>query len=67
MGFTALLVTHDVAEAVALSDRVIVLDAGRIVYEVVIDLPHPRPSASARLAEIEAKILDAIFAGGRQG
>ncbi len=64
-GFTAVLVTHDVAEAVALSDRVIVLDAGRVAREVVIGLGHPRPRASARLAKIEAEILDAIFSGGR--
>jgi NitT/TauT family transport system ATP-binding protein len=41
---TVLFVTHDLAEAVALSDRVIVLSPrpGRIVAEVVIDLPRPR-------------------------
>ena len=61
VGFTALLVTHDVAEAVAISDRVIVLDNGRVAHEVRIDMPHPRPRASAALAAIEAGILDAIF------
>lgn len=64
-GFTAVLVTHDVAEAVALSDRVIVLDAGRVAREVVIGLPHPRAKGDARLAAIEAEILAAIFAKGR--
>ncbi len=64
-GFTAILVTHDVAEAVALSDRVIVLDAGRVAKEVVIDLPHPRSKGHPRLAALEAEILDAIFAKGR--
>ena len=59
--FTALLVTHDVAEAVALSDRVIVLDGGRIAEDVRIDIPHPRPRASAVLAELEERILDTIF------
>ncbi len=65
-GFTALLVTHDVAEAVALSDRVIVLDAGRVAHEVSINLPHPRPRGDARLAAIEAEILAAIFADGQK-
>lgn len=65
-GFTAVLVTHDVAEAVALSDRVIVLDAGRIAHDVRIDLPHPRKRGDARLAAIEADILAAIFADGRR-
>ena len=33
-GFTALFVTHDVGEAVALADRVIVLDQGKIALDV---------------------------------
>jgi sulfonate transport system ATP-binding protein len=37
-----LLVTHDVDEAVTLADRVILLDAGRIVVDLTIDLPAPR-------------------------
>ena len=32
-GFTAMLVTHDVAEAVALADRVIVIEEGRIALD----------------------------------
>jgi len=41
---TVVFVTHDLAEAVALSDRVIVMGArpGRIVADVRIDLPRPR-------------------------
>jgi sulfonate transport system ATP-binding protein len=60
-GFTALFVTHDVAEAVALADRVIVLDEGRIALDV--DVPHPRPRerGAAELAELEGRLLAAIF------
>jgi NitT/TauT family transport system ATP-binding protein len=41
---TVLFVTHDLAEAVAVSDRVVVMSSrpGRIVADVRIDLPRPR-------------------------
>jgi NitT/TauT family transport system ATP-binding protein len=43
-GATVLFVTHSIAEAVFLSDRVVVLSArpGRIVGDVAIELRHPR-------------------------
>jgi NitT/TauT family transport system ATP-binding protein len=39
-----LFVTHDLSEAVAVSDRVVVMTSrpGRIVADVTIDLPRPR-------------------------
>ena len=37
-----LLVTHDVDEALALADRVLVLGDGRITHSAAIDLPRPR-------------------------
>lgn len=41
---TVVFITHDLAEAVAMSDRVIVLASrpGRVVADVAIDLPRPR-------------------------
>jgi sulfonate transport system ATP-binding protein len=60
-GFTALFVTHDVSEAVALADRVIVLDEGRIALDIAIDHPRPRQRGAADLAEIEGRLLKGIF------
>ena len=46
--FTAVLVTHDVVEAVTLSDRVVVLREGAIALDVTVELPRPRPRAGTR-------------------
>ena len=39
---TVMFVTHDIAEAVYLGDRVAVMDSGRIVQDIRIDVPKPR-------------------------
>jgi sulfonate transport system ATP-binding protein len=61
--FTALLVTHDVAEAVTLADRVIVIDHGGIALDIRIELPRPRRRGSAEIAALEGRILDELFSG----
>jgi sulfonate transport system ATP-binding protein len=61
LGFTAVLVTHDVSEAVHLADRVIVLDEGRIALDLAIPYPHPRRHGDAELAELEGKLLSTIL------
>ena len=60
-GFTAILVTHDVGEAVALADRVVVIDDGRIALDIAVDAPRPRRRGDARLAALEGRILDRLF------
>ncbi|SMQ86191.1 sulfonate transport system ATP-binding protein [Devosia lucknowensis] len=60
-GFTALFVTHDVSEAVALADRVIVLDEGRIALDITVEHDRPRQRGAADLAEIEGRLLKGIF------
>ncbi|RYF73261.1 MAG: ATP-binding cassette domain-containing protein [Comamonadaceae bacterium] len=59
--FTALLVTHDVQEAVALADRVILIEDGRIALDERIDLPRPRSQGDAAFAAIEKRILDRVL------
>ncbi|TDK36708.1 ABC transporter ATP-binding protein [Rhizobium deserti] len=61
LGFSAVLVTHDVAEAVHLADRVIVLDEGRIKLDLEIPHPHPRKRGDPQLAELEGRFLSAIL------
>src|SRR6201991_1529725 len=65
-GFTAILVTHDVAEAVALADRVLVIEDGRIEHDVTIEIPRPRRRGSADLAALEGSILRDLLRTGDQ-
>jgi len=58
--FTAVLVTHDVQEAVALSDRIVMLDQGRVALELRVAVPRPRDHAHPTSTEIVAQILDRL-------
>jgi len=61
--FTAILVTHDVSEAVALADRILVIEQGRIAHDINVDLPRPRRKGSAQLAALEGDILNILLGG----
>jgi ABC-type nitrate/sulfonate/bicarbonate transport system ATPase subunit len=61
-----LLITHDVREAVFLSDRIYVLSArpARVLREIRVPLPRPRDPAGAaarQAGELEAEILDILL------
>jgi len=58
--FSAVLVTHDVEEAVLLSDRAFVLDQGYIKTELSIELPRPRSRTDPSLLRHRATLLSAI-------
>ncbi|MBH5402513.1 ATP-binding cassette domain-containing protein [Bradyrhizobium sp. CNPSo 4010] len=60
-GFTAILVTHDVSEAVALADRVLVIEEGRIAHDVTVNAARPRQRGSAELAGLEGSILSHLL------
>jgi len=62
---TVIFVTHDVEEAVYMSDRVYVLSArpGTVVAEVPIDLPRPRgreTTSDSRFAAYRAALFEAL-------
>jgi NitT/TauT family transport system ATP-binding protein len=58
-GFTTLLVTHDVEEAVYLANRVIVFSErpARIKADIAVDRPFPRHRGDPKLAELRRHIL----------
>ncbi|QIX94426.1 aliphatic sulfonates ABC transporter ATP-binding protein [Cedecea sp. FDAARGOS_727] len=60
-GFTVLLVTHDVSEAVAMADRVLLIEEGKIGLDLTVDLPRPRRLGSVKLAELEAEVLARVM------
>ncbi|WP_265921337.1 ABC transporter ATP-binding protein [Cupriavidus nantongensis] len=57
--FSALLVTHDVEEALFLAQRVIVFSQrpARIAAEIRVDLPYPRHRGDARLTALRHEAL----------
>jgi NitT/TauT family transport system ATP-binding protein len=57
-GAAVLFVTHDVMEAVQLSNRVLMMNKGGIVYrDIPIDLPYPRQQTDPEVATHQAEIL----------
>ena len=58
-----MLVTHDVAEAISLADRVILIEGGRVALDEVVNLPRPRTRGSAGFAALEERILGRVLQG----
>ena len=66
LGRTALLITHDIEEAILLGDRLIVMSRrpGRIRLDIPVELPRPRDVNTAKLPrfmEIKQMARDLIF------
>lgn len=67
-GMTVLFVTHDLEEAIALSDRVILLGAGpgaRVMADHMVPLPRPRDVAAIRSHPLFGEIYGALWEGLR--
>ena len=62
--FTALLITHDVEEAVALADRVILIESGKVAMDLAITLSRPRHRSDAASAAIVEHILERVLNPG---
>ncbi|HUD89886.1 MAG TPA: ATP-binding cassette domain-containing protein [Xanthobacteraceae bacterium] len=59
--FTAILVTHDVAEAVTLADRILLIEDGAIARDIGVVLPRPRRRGSVDFAMLEERILQHLL------
>lgn len=57
---TVFLVTHDVEEALLLSRRIIILEHGRIITELPIDLEYPRNRRNSKFTDLMDYILNEI-------
>ncbi|UOD32778.1 ATP-binding cassette domain-containing protein [Massilia violaceinigra] len=60
-GFTAVLVTHDVQEALALADRVLLVEDGRIGLDLRVDLPRSSRRGTAAFAALEQSVLARVL------
>jgi NitT/TauT family transport system ATP-binding protein len=63
---TVLFVTHDVLEAVQLSDRIIVLAPGGTMHaDIPVSLPRPRRDADPEVAAVQSEVLERFEAMGQ--
>jgi sulfonate transport system ATP-binding protein len=60
-GFTAVLVTHDVQEAVVLADRIVLIEDGRLAMDLPVGLARPRERGSADFGALEKQVLDRVL------
>ncbi|WP_250493013.1 ABC transporter ATP-binding protein [Caballeronia sp. GAWG1-1] len=54
------LVTHDIDEAILLSDRIVVLSQGEISADFTVDFPRPRSRADGNAIALRTKLLEAL-------
>ncbi len=60
-GFTAILVTHDVTEALTLADRIVLIENGQIALDLDVPFPRPRRRGSVQFAALADELLSALL------
>jgi ABC-type nitrate/sulfonate/bicarbonate transport system ATPase subunit len=67
-GTTMVLVTHDIDEAIYMSDRIVIMTPrpGRVERVIDVDLPRPRERDDAAFLAMRARILELLHFGGKQ-
>ncbi len=60
-GFTAVLVTHDVQEALVLADRVLLIEAGKLRLDLRVGLPRHGRRGTAAFAALEHQLLQEVL------
>jgi len=55
---TVVLVTHNIQEAVWISQRVLVMDSGRMIAEIPNDLPYPRDTAALSDPRLQSRVAE---------
>ncbi len=68
-GTTMLLVTHDIDEAIYMSDRIVIMTPrpGRVERVITVDLPRPRLRNGEEFLALRGKILEMLhFTGGSE-
>jgi sulfonate transport system ATP-binding protein len=60
-GFTTVLVTHDVQEAVVLADRILLIENGRLALDLDVGLARPRERGNAAFGAFEKQVLDRVL------
>jgi ABC-type nitrate/sulfonate/bicarbonate transport system ATPase subunit len=68
-GSTMVLVTHDIDEAIYMSNRIALMTPrpGRIEREIGVKLPRPRQRSSPAFLELRAAILEMLHLAGASG
>lgn len=60
-GFTVLLVTHEVEEAIALGDRVLVMEQGQVALDLDVSLDRPRARTSPDFVGLRETVFSRIL------